>query len=133
MTGKTYEDADYKLADTMSSYWANFAKTGDPNGEDLPKWPAYNRQDEPYLELGDSPKAGQHLLEPQLDFHEQQGSRKQAERSGPHLPARRLHSRLCLRPCFAKFEQVLPGRNVAPFGPLGVEVGQFSDGLGVIP
>ena len=26
----------------MSSYWANFAKTGNPNGKDLPVWDAYN-------------------------------------------------------------------------------------------
>lgn len=35
---RPWEDADYKLGDTMSSYLVNFAKTGDPNGDSLSKW-----------------------------------------------------------------------------------------------
>ncbi|HWB24899.1 MAG TPA: carboxylesterase family protein [Chitinophagaceae bacterium] len=36
--------ADYELAKLMSSYWANFAKTGNPNGEGLPYWAAFDKE-----------------------------------------------------------------------------------------
>jgi para-nitrobenzyl esterase len=34
---------DYKVSETMQGYFANFVKTGDPNGSGLPGWPAANR------------------------------------------------------------------------------------------
>jgi para-nitrobenzyl esterase len=42
---------DYKVSDLMSSYWTNFAKTGDPNGEGLPHWPGYKRDDYQVMHL----------------------------------------------------------------------------------
>lgn len=33
---------DYKVSEFMQGYFANFIKTGDPNGAGLPKWPAAN-------------------------------------------------------------------------------------------
>jgi para-nitrobenzyl esterase len=37
---------DYKVSAVMQGYFANFIKTGDPNGVGLPTWPADNSSDD---------------------------------------------------------------------------------------
>lgn len=41
MCHRPYKGRHFDLADQMSSYFANFVKAGDPNGEDLPTWEPY--------------------------------------------------------------------------------------------
>ena len=47
-----YDESDYELSRKMVSYWANFAKTGNPNGEGLPIWEKMSDYNSPLLELG---------------------------------------------------------------------------------
>lgn len=63
-----WEAADRELAETISGYWVNFAKTGDPNEDGLPEWPAYDTEAGAYLELGDSVRARTHLRRAACDF-----------------------------------------------------------------
>ena len=50
--GSPFTDADRKIAAMMSSYWANFAANGDPNGKGLAQWAPVNEKQE-IMELGD--------------------------------------------------------------------------------
>jgi len=48
-----WTEADRKLAGEMSGYWANFARSGDPNSPSLPSWPAFTNADGKVRYLGD--------------------------------------------------------------------------------
>jgi len=49
--------ADRTLSDQIISYWTNFAKTGDPNANGLPQWPAFTNTNAQVMNLNDSSKA----------------------------------------------------------------------------
>ena len=46
--------ADFTFSKTIMSYWTNFAKFGNPNGNTLPPWPEYVGGGSDLLELGDA-------------------------------------------------------------------------------
>ena len=52
MSDRPFTDADRKIAGMMSSYWANFAASADPNGKGLAAWAPINENPE-VMEVGD--------------------------------------------------------------------------------
>jgi para-nitrobenzyl esterase len=50
----TTTEHDRKLSAMIQRYWINFAATGNPNSDELPPWPQFERPDPLVLELGDS-------------------------------------------------------------------------------
>jgi len=45
--------ADRRLTGVVMDYWVNFARTGDPNADGLPAWPAFDAADARVMALGD--------------------------------------------------------------------------------
>jgi para-nitrobenzyl esterase len=48
-------EEDLKLSDMISSFWVNFARSGDPNGPGLPEWPAFSEDDQKVMIFDTAP------------------------------------------------------------------------------
>jgi para-nitrobenzyl esterase len=69
--GKDLTPKDEAAAQAANAYWANFAKSGDPNGKGLVEWPAYDAQTDAILDLtNEGPKAGPDPWKVRLDLAE---------------------------------------------------------------
>lgn len=48
-----WTEDDYKVSETMMNYFANFIKTGNPNGDKLPVWPVAKDEEKPEIMIID--------------------------------------------------------------------------------
>jgi len=67
-TGTEWREAERKLADTLSTYWLNFAASGDPNRNGLLRWPAYDSTSNSVLLIDDGITTGPLPHKDELDF-----------------------------------------------------------------
>ena len=51
---RKYDDSDQQYAPQMQEYWTNFARTGDPNGGKLVKWPKFDATARAYMDFTDA-------------------------------------------------------------------------------
>ncbi|MBR1711496.1 MAG: carboxylesterase family protein [Clostridia bacterium] len=48
-----YDEADEALSEIMQSYWVNFVRTGNPNGDGLPRWEMRDTKQKQLIEFGE--------------------------------------------------------------------------------
>lgn len=61
---RPFKEKDYQLSDVMTDYLCNFAKTGNPNGDNLPQWDATKKPTDPVLHWGDD---GIRMAQPDIE------------------------------------------------------------------
>jgi para-nitrobenzyl esterase len=66
-------DSDRATSDLMSAYWVQFAKSGNPNKEGLPEWPAYQADTAKVLEIGDEVIIRDEFLAERMAYHMERG------------------------------------------------------------
>jgi para-nitrobenzyl esterase len=66
-------DRDWEVSQLISAYWVQFAKTGNPNREGLPEWPAFQPESPRTLEIGDEVIVHEDFLGDRMAYHVQRG------------------------------------------------------------
>jgi para-nitrobenzyl esterase len=51
-------ETDHAISEAMATYWTNFAKYGDPNGEGMPEWPAFSDANPVVMHFNKTPQPG---------------------------------------------------------------------------
>jgi para-nitrobenzyl esterase len=63
-------EVDENVAQTISDYWVQFAKTGNPNAEGLPEWPRFTASRLDHMVLGNSAEADEMLSPAAWEFYD---------------------------------------------------------------
>lgn len=57
-TNTTLTESDFEISDAMATYWTNFAKYGNPNGEGVPEWEAFSDDNPKAMYFSQTAKMG---------------------------------------------------------------------------
>jgi para-nitrobenzyl esterase len=71
----TVSARDREMSELMNAYWVQFARTGNPNRESLPEWPAYTADRPWVLEFGDEIVLQDVFLEERIAYHKDRGKK----------------------------------------------------------
>jgi para-nitrobenzyl esterase len=84
LPSEDFELLDKKVSEAMVGAWVHFAKTGNPNGPNLPEWPQYDKPDYRYLNYSDRISTESGFREPEIEFCRR--VLEQAARRDPNWP-----------------------------------------------
>ena len=83
-----FEEIDRTVSGAMAAAWVRFAKTGNPNGGELPQWPAYRSPDYRLLDFGDTVTVRSNARSPEIDFFQRVFETMRRKPSMPKAPAK---------------------------------------------
>lgn len=67
---RPWQETDRQLENTMSDYWVNFAKFGNPNAKGVPDWKSYDKKSGVIMEFGDKVQERPALFKAEFEFLE---------------------------------------------------------------
>jgi para-nitrobenzyl esterase len=112
LRNETPGSSDRVISDAMLTYWTNFAKHGDPNGQGVPQWPAFSAAQPQVMTFAQTPhvgpvpnESGQRVLDEYFAYRRTaEGSREARVQDAPPAPTNVLG---------ATSPRVLPDHSVA--------------------
>ncbi len=88
--GAEFGSEDARLSRQIGEYWANFARTGDPNSKENSVWPKYDGSRRAYLELRAGGSVSKdHLRQPFLELYRDYFISQMAEATSSEAPSAR--------------------------------------------